>query len=808
MVFPPQRRKKDRPMPWTTADVDRHNKGLNDRQKRQWVAVANSVLSKCGGGSECEASAITQANGVVGRSQSRKELLGQRRIVLDTSILSRFKAEPKGERESSSRSSSGGGKGYSARAGETISGNLVRGSDGKFTSGNNPSSTDSVKPATRTAAAPRPRSTGSRTAGRTSSAKKPKSAGATAVQRQTLQLRAQREADRKADRAERLARQRAREAQRQQDRATRAAERIKKEEERKADRAKREAEREADKKRKAEAQAAKPPKGGSKPSGGGGGKGSASQRQAENRERASSEIERRGGLPKKLSKALQDLADGNEPDGPEMKELTSRGLAKRVGDSYELTPSGRGYLRSLGAGNVRNATRSLERARRTRTKAFEAPAESFAIFKDAGGQWRWLLISSNCYRDNDNEIVSFNALVKDCERADKDNKYGPLRWWHMGQPTPLDPDTPWGTGVDLGACDFNMVYGRFLVESGTFSSREIGEAIYRIQDQLQASIGFLHPPDEPVIEDGIGVFKTIYRFERSLVPKGLAANPFTKLVVRRNDNMRDKMKIDKLRQMAGDEIVNGLTHGLDLQEKALTMQNIAHKEAEAPPTYEQKVEAALLGFKTLLLDLAGGTPPEVTPEPAAEPAIEEKAAGDVAEEVEEDAEEEFVAEYVSDLTISDFAEVLKAAVMAGVSEAISPLVEATAMADKVGGAMAAMDELKALMGGFTRKKESESAQQQAEIEALKERTKAIETLQAELQSAKTQQAALETQLKELLGEQPNARPFVASQSDTNLVGNSSANYTGFKAPGVPTPGDAVADFLSSVIGPLAVNGQQ
>ena len=56
-------------MPWTTRDVDKHKKGLNSTQKRQWVAVANSVLKRCmdNGGSEetCAISAIRQANGTV-----------------------------------------------------------------------------------------------------------------------------------------------------------------------------------------------------------------------------------------------------------------------------------------------------------------------------------------------------------------------------------------------------------------------------------------------------------------------------------------------------------------------------------------------------------------------------------------------------------------------------------------------------------------------------------------------------------------------------------------------------------------------
>lgn len=55
-------------MPWTVRDVNRFKKGLSDKQKRQWVSIANSALKTCQAksGSNCEASAIRQANGVVG----------------------------------------------------------------------------------------------------------------------------------------------------------------------------------------------------------------------------------------------------------------------------------------------------------------------------------------------------------------------------------------------------------------------------------------------------------------------------------------------------------------------------------------------------------------------------------------------------------------------------------------------------------------------------------------------------------------------------------------------------------------------
>src|SRR3990167_10185062 len=60
-------------MPWSIRDVDKHKKGMTRKQKKQWVAVANSALKSCmdDGGSEedCAASAIKQANGVAGESK-------------------------------------------------------------------------------------------------------------------------------------------------------------------------------------------------------------------------------------------------------------------------------------------------------------------------------------------------------------------------------------------------------------------------------------------------------------------------------------------------------------------------------------------------------------------------------------------------------------------------------------------------------------------------------------------------------------------------------------------------------------------
>jgi uncharacterized protein YdaT len=56
-------------MPWKTKDaVGFTKKAKTDKKKRQWKAVANSVLKK--GGSE--KSAIMQASGVVGKTAYSK----------------------------------------------------------------------------------------------------------------------------------------------------------------------------------------------------------------------------------------------------------------------------------------------------------------------------------------------------------------------------------------------------------------------------------------------------------------------------------------------------------------------------------------------------------------------------------------------------------------------------------------------------------------------------------------------------------------------------------------------------------------
>lgn len=196
--------------------------------------------------------------------------------------------------------------------------------------------------------------------------------------------------------------------------------------------------------------------------------------------------------------------------------------------------------------------------------AADAEKSTVAIFKDATGHYRWVTLSSSAFQDRDKEIVSTKALADDVARADKDGDYGPLRWWHVD-------------GADLGVCDFNAMEGRVLVESGTFLDEAYGERLKDYADELEVSIGFRHPPDEPGKD---GVYEHIRRFERSLVPEGKASNLLTQFAIKEGDDM-EKEKESKLRQFLGPLADKVLGKAKEVQADA-EQKGVAFKAEDAP----------------------------------------------------------------------------------------------------------------------------------------------------------------------------------------------------------------------------------
>lgn len=248
-----------------------------------------------------------------------------------------------------------------------------------------------------------------------------------------------------------------------------------------------------------------------------------------------------------------------------------------------------------------------------RTKEVESGDTSvgLTIYKQANGTYRWVARSSNAYRDRDSQIVSQKALEDDVQRADTTKEYGTLRFWHM-------------PGVDIGDCDFNWMRGRTLIESGTFRDPAVAEKVAQKAADYQISIGFRHPHDEPDLD---GVFHNIRRFERSLVPAGRAANPFTSLsVTKEKQHMNDQVKTAALKALLdGDEAqVKEILAGAENSEKAADAMGISFKEAslnfdsvDALLDYAISAKEAELAKSTEEAEKAA-TPPEPAKEPTKE----------------------------------------------------------------------------------------------------------------------------------------------------------------------------------------------
>jgi hypothetical protein len=224
------------------------------------------------------------------------------------------------------------------------------------------------------------------------------------------------------------------------------------------------------------------------------------------------------------------------------------------------------------------------------------PDIGLSVFKDKTGRYRWVSLSSNAFQDSDREIVSTKALEEDVDRADKEGDYGPLRWWHL-------------PGADIGDCDFNMLYGRMLIESGTFRDERIGQAIKESGADHQVSIGFKHPPTEPVA----GVFHHIRRFERSLLPSGRASNGLTAFLVKGVDDMAtQKEKEGVLRDLVGDDLADKVLTEAASREKGAVEAGTAFKETDAEDeTTKGKMPPEVLAALQKKNEGKGKMPPEV-----------------------------------------------------------------------------------------------------------------------------------------------------------------------------------------------------
>jgi 2'-5' RNA ligase len=615
---------------------------------------------------------------------------------------------------------------YSARAGQNISRGLKRGNDGKFTSAGAGGSTveqESRRIVDAQAKKPKPTkpAKGASRRGRATARRRAATPKKPAGQTEKQRLAAERARERLIQRQQRADHQARQRDIKRGEQAKRKVERDEEQKKRKLATAQRRAAVEARRRQRAQQQAGK----------GGGGKGGGKAKPAreqvvrDNRAKVMTAIAGNG-INADAASALFAFADGGTAD-PEMLQAIADELGLLTKDNqgkYRLSVEGRSFVNAADRGDLRRAQDALSKAQDRLAGQQTATKEAsglLTVYKDARGQLRWLGVSSTAFKDIAREIVSTAALERDIARTYATGQHGPLRFWHVGDPERGTPAEPWGPGLDIGDCDFRMLAGRSLVESGTLRKPEYARLV---KNDDQMSLGFRYFPSG-LTQDG--VFNTIFSFERSITPARRASNPLTWIAVKERPMHIPEEKKVEYKDRGGDmELLEQMLEGQEVREKAAESAGIAYKElpAELLTSLEASSPELAARLKEWMDTQAEETP--VTEEPTA---IVEKDddAGEMADAAGADA-------VVDDGPLFNDGDLN---ILRGlIREEMAPMLGALDIEKKMGGMM---QELKSLFGGV-REKEI------GEITALKE---AQDTLQQQL-------GQVNSQLELLMDGQPSA----------------------------------------------------
>jgi hypothetical protein len=142
------------------------------------------------------------------------------------------------------------------------------------------------------------------------------------------------------------------------------------------------------------------------------------------------------------------------------------------------------------------------------------------IYKGADGLRTMVIVTTNAYKDRDDDIITTDALKEWVERqwiADDQYTPSPLLFWHLD-------DEP------IGEVVYSEVSGRFLIELAKEATTPFAATVWDYiettpDEDWGASHGFAHYERTPRGEGR--VFRAIDKFETSVLPVRYAANPYT-----------------------------------------------------------------------------------------------------------------------------------------------------------------------------------------------------------------------------------------------------------------------------------------
>jgi hypothetical protein len=448
-----------------------------------------------------------------------------------------------------------------------------------------------------------------------------------------------------------------------------------------------------------------------------------------------------------------DPRDMSQLNDAGKKTLMDTGLGnKHTNGSVELNSTGLAVVSAMESGNVAEANRLIAHAQAVaqdaaaKLAAQQAAAEAkraraaipketqnFFVFKDKLGKWRWLTFSSSSYEDKDGETIAQKALEQDVIRADQTGDYGPLLWWHI-------------PGMKIGDCDFNMMMGRILVESGTFVNEFVAKSMAACAKILGVSIGF--KPFPPFRGPG-RVFTEITRKERSLLPDFAASNYLTKLFIGVNPQARLNMdeKIEALKAALGggpeaDDMILRLGQFALTAEKEAQAQGLAFKASGAAPTVAAPADPAK---KPDELPAQAAVPPVPVKKDDGTLMVDETAGLDP----EAGAAEEFEGSEADD-TIDQIIQALHAGldgkILASIKEALQPFMDG--------------------MQGLTDATIATKAAGDTAALALKETVQLIGKMGGQITELEKRLASSEQALKELNGEVPRGLVRASTSPDT------------------------------------------
>jgi 2'-5' RNA ligase len=395
------------------------------------------------------------------------------------------------------------------------------------------------------------------------------------------------------------------------------------------------------------------------------------------------------------------------------------------------------------------------------TKLSVNKASGLTVFKQANGQYRWITYSSSGYLDRDGEFVPTAELEADCDRADATKEYGPLCWWHLPE-------------LRIGECDFNMVHGRVLIESGTFDDPEVAQIFKECEEDLGVSICFGYEARPARTYQGIR------RKERSLLPAEVASNLLTRLVIEGDTEdmaITKEEKVGLFEKLVGRKKVEGILAGAEQVQKEADAMGLAFKAAgdtTDPATDPTMADGS--GDPSMMDD-----PEDLT-----------DGGADEATETPNGSQDNVVEVALEDLH-AQLDQAFNKALASQLPKTLAPI-------------QAAIDKLS------TATKEASDASSNFETlalaykettdllaTALKENTEALKSAVSANQAAVARIAQLETQVATLTGDLPRAVKQRASTSPANVVAETEAQKQAAQKQ-VDPDAQAIGNLVSRMVG--------